>query len=278
MSESESDASHLDHARLASHWELNNVTHCPEIEIHGSPTRVLGRCVVKAGKDNDLYLFEQVAPKNRKRKVEIAALLASLSENGLRRVDPYLPTSDGQWHACVDGDFWQLRRYTPGVELPRPSYIYDRWRGRVAADALLSLRRALGRVQPETSEPVFSVWAFAHEFIERLRPHRPEFVAEIEDILTFVKERYVPYEADLTTGYCHGDFHPMNVVWGEDDILRLIDWEFCGPKPELYDVALMAGCFAMENPEGLTGGAFKEFVGTLRRQHFGTEHSWSLFL
>jgi len=163
--------------------------------------------------------------------------------------------------------------------LDNVSLCYDRWRGRAAAESLLSLKDALSRTPQETSEPVFSVWAFGLEFIERLRRHRPEFVNEIEDVLSFVRERYAPCEAELTTGYCHGDFHPMNVVWGESDILKLIDWEFCGPKPELYDVALMAGCFAMENPEGLTGelsrNSSRHFGGNASALNIAGRSSWS---
>jgi len=37
----------------------------------------------------------------------------------------------------------------------------------------------------------------------------------------------------------------------------LIDWEFCGLRPEMYDAALVVGCLGMEDPRSLTGDLVK---------------------
>jgi len=40
--------------------------------------------------------------------------------------------------------------------------------------------------------------------------------------------------------FCHGDYHPMNIIWSADDIKCVIDWEFSEYKSEIYDAANIA--------------------------------------
>ena len=81
-------------------------------------------------------------------------------------------------------------------------------------------------------------------------------------------------EHELPVHFCHGDFHPLNIIWGDHRINALIDWEFCGFKTEAYDVANLLGCIGMDAPENLTCGMALQFVKTLREKNFLSEKAW----
>jgi homoserine kinase type II len=82
---------------------------------------------------------------------------------------------------------------------------------------------------------------------------------------SFVRERLYPVYDRLSTGFCHGDYHAVNMIWSEKDVAALIDWEFMGVKPELYDAANMISCMGVEDPACLIDGAPVSFVHALRQ-------------
>ena len=83
---------------------------------------------------------------------------------------------------------------------------------------------------------------------------------------------------NLPVRFCHGDYHPLNVIWSIKGINAVIDWEFLGYKPEIYDIAMIIGCLGMEKPQSLTGDLVFEFVKHLKESGLITEKSWaSLF-
>lgn len=68
---------------------------------------------------------------------------------------------------------------------------------------------------------------------------------------------------DLPTAFNHGDFHPINIIWHGTQAHALIDWEFCGYRPELFDVANLLGCVGIEDPQALTRGLAPALLRTL---------------
>jgi homoserine kinase type II len=75
--------------------------------------------------------------------------------------------------------------------------------------------------------------------------------------------------------FCHGDYHPLNVIWASKGINAVIDWEFLGYKPEIYDIAMMIGCLGMEKPQSLTGDLVFEFVKRFKESGLIAEICWS---
>ena len=257
-------------------WGVKSASIREDLTILGSPDRTGIRAVIEAG-DGQLFIIEQCVAGREEHRRQIAEVLDELAGAGLTRMDPYLASTDGSFIPEIDGSCWQLRAFTPGIELPRPMYIYDKWRGKVAAGFLLELRDCGASVAMTQDGSVFSLLDFNDKFLTRLYRHKPEFKEILSDILEPLQERFVPAYDRLPVAFCHGDYHPMNIVWGENDINSVIDWEFCGLKPELYDVALLTGCMGMENPECLTGGMVKEYLSVLRRSGFGQDVSWEHF-
>jgi homoserine kinase type II len=103
---------------------------------------------------------------------------------------------------------------------------------------------------------------------EKLSRHNPELIKPLTPILTHLKQSFFEIHNTLPVALCHGDYHPLNIIWNSDGILAVIDWEFFGLKPEAYDVANMLGCLGMENPDSLSGGMAIEFLDELRAAGF----------
>lgn len=243
---------------ILQHWELtfNNVRE--DLPIEGSPERCLSRTVI-VDQGNRLFILEEIAPRNVGRKEEIAGILATLSSQGLATVHPCLLNTSGRFLAEHNARFWSVRPYIEGACLERPQYVYDGWRGAAAARFLKDLKEASEGLPLGTTLP-FSIVAFIADFLKRMESHNRELLPRMAPILEFLDAKFFAAHDKLETALCHGDYHPLNVVWSENAVLSVIDWEFCGFKPEIYDMALMIGCIGMEDPAALTGPFVEQFL------------------
>jgi len=88
----------------------------------------------------------------------------------------------------------------------------------------------------------------------------------------------MPAYEKLPVAFCHGNYHPLNVIWSTDNIKCVIDWEFCGYKSELYDVANFIGCIGVEDPKSLTGDFVKGFIADMKESKIITKASWMYLL
>ena len=78
----------------------------------------------------------------------------------------------------------------------------------------------------------------------------------------------------MPVAFCHGDYHPMNVIWSANDIKCVIDWEFSGYKREIYDAANLIGCIGVEDPKSLTGELVKSFISDMKAANIISKTSW----
>jgi homoserine kinase type II len=81
----------------------------------------------------------------------------------------------------------------------------------------------------------------------------------------------------LPVAFCHGDYHPLNIIWQDNEIEAVIDWEFCGLKPDIYDCANLIGCIGMEHPSGLVDGLALSFIHDMQRSSIISAQSWEMF-
>ena len=84
----------------------------------------------------------------------------------------------------------------------------------------------------------------------------------------------MPMYEKLPVAFCHGDYHPLNIIWSTDDIKCVIDWEFSGYKSEIYDAANLIGCVGVEDPQSLTGNLVKSFIADMKRAEIISNISW----
>lgn len=256
-------------------WDLEFARMRPELEVAGSPERSIFRVVVedRAGR---LFVLERISDPTLDRKRLINLALRDLRASGLSRVHPYLRGKGGELLARHGDGHWQLMPYLHGVPLERPGYIADAWRGEHLAGFLAALReRSQGLPHPSLRKP-FSILAFIDDLHERIAAAQPGLLASVRPIERFLGRSFRDVHDTLPVALCHGDYHPLNVIWSERGIVSVIDWEFLGYKPEVYDAANLIGCVGFERPDALAGNLVRAFLGALRVHGFLSERSLSV--
>lgn len=257
-------------------WDVSLGKERNDLDLTGSPERTEWRTAIEsaAGK---VYVLEQISAGKRDHRRRISATLQTLHDRNVPCIEPYLATAYGGAIGEYEGTYWQLMPFIEGVALPRPDYIWDEWRGEALADWLIALRGAtspLPAVQPE----VFSIVAYYEGLLASYAKRLPKLHRELLPFHDHLLDGgFVAAHAGLPTAFCHGDYHPMNVIWGENGLRSVLDWEFMGYKPEMYDVANMIGCAGMEYPEALLRGLVPAMLRRLRDSGIFAANSWQWF-
>ena len=261
---------------LLTLWQVPFARERRDLDLTGSPERTEWRLAVESTQGK-VYVLEQIAATKRDHRRRISATLQALHNRDLPAIDPYLTTAYGGAIGEVDGTYWQLMPFIEGVPLPRPDYIWDEWRGDALADWLIALRVAstpLPAVRPE----VFSIVTYYEGLLESYAQRLPKLHRELAPFAAHLRNGgFAAAHDQLRTAFCHGDYHPMNVIWGKDGLRSVLDWEFMGHKPELYDVANMIGCAGMEYPEALLRGMTPAMLRRLREAGIFAETTWQWF-
>ena len=270
---------HMEEAaiRAAGEWGLDALNIRRDLAICGSPQRSEFRCVVECV-DRRLVVLEYIRGKDCKKKQTIIDRLDFFTYQGLSCIHPYFRTSDGRHIIQIEGRFWQASPYVEGMPLDRPNYAFDGWRGRAMADFLVNLRKASWNLPNGLSTLPFSILGYIDTLIEQIKIRESELFEKLIPITTFLQKRLANVHGFLPNTFCHGDYHPLNMIWSENDIQGVIDWEFSGTKPENYDAATLIGCMGMETPEALTGPLVMEFIGNLNIAQFLSETSWRVLV
>jgi homoserine kinase type II len=250
-------------ADILRHWNLELKAEHPEIQLSGSPERVLFRTVIEdAGARR--FVLERIDPRLADRKREIAAAVDFLAARGVAGVNPCLRNRDGNFITKAAGGLWQASPFIEGVALKRPDYTKDAWRGRALARFLIDMKGKSEGVPFGSPGRPFSIAKFTADLMERMTRHNPGEAATAQGAYRHLAKHFFPAHDLLPVAFCHGDPHPVNVIWGTDRIRAVIDWEFLGYKPEIYDAALIIGCIGMEDPDSLAGPLVMAFLQELQ--------------
>lgn len=240
----------------------------------GSPERCMGRAVVE-GVDGSLFLVERIDEATASRKREMARLMRALSEGGLPVAAP-LEGKAGETLVSEGGSLWQLTPFVQGVPLERPLYTKQPWRGESLAYFLLDMRRLSSSFDPSLAGETFNLPAYIDALTRTLEKHEPKASEALAEATAYLKLRLYPYWQGLPVALAHGDVHGINILWEEKGIASVIDWEFFGRKPLLYDVANMVGCCGIETPDALLKGLGPTLIRFLKQSDFADDTSWNL--
>lgn len=244
-------------------WGLVFKSERADVPLAGSPERSLYRTVVEdAG--GRRFVLEKIDPRMVDRKREIAAALEYLAGQGLAGAHPYLRNRDGDFITKAAGGLWQVSPFIDGVEFRRPEYTLEAWRGRALAGFLIDMKEKSEGIPFGKPGRPFSIAEFTRDLMIRMKRHNPERAAAAQKVYDHVEKHLFPAHDRLPVAFCHGDPHPINVIWGDSEIRGVIDWEFSGYKPEIYDAALVVGCIGMEDPASLAGPLIVAFLQDLR--------------
>ncbi len=258
---------------IAAGWHLSFKKSRPEIDICGSPERCRFRTVIE-DKSSRLFILENLTPETCRRKEKIIAFLDLLKQNELQSIVSYLKTENGQGIVHHNGNLWQAAPFVGGLPLDRPGYVSDGWRGRALADFLIRLRQVSETASLPGQGDNFSIRHFIESLSRKIALYNPELVHRIDPCTAFLSQHFFHIHDELPTAFCHGDFHPLNVIWSESGINAVIDWEFAGYKPEIYDAANLLGCLGIEDPPALAGELASVFVQTVKAAGLFSDRSW----
>lgn len=235
---------------LSCNYGLEFIKLRDDIELSGSPERSKTRFALEDIKGN-IFVAEEVFNGLEQRKVNISKILEELKNNGLKKALTYLENQNSSYLTKVGKSSWQVIPYIKGIDLDRNSYFFEAWRGEHLGEFLCGLKKSSESLNSVVKP--FSIIEYIHELNSKIEIHEKELGLKVKPIIDFLEKNLFQVHKELKTGFCHGDFHPVNVIWGENEIRTVIDWEFCGIKPEIYDLANLVGCLGMENPEVLAG-------------------------
>lgn len=244
-------------------WRLRLARLRPDLVIQGSPDRSAARVVIEDAR-GALYLVEQIPPATAMHRMRIAAILEQLHARGMGAVVPYLSDRRGQHVLPFGTSYWQISPYLDGDALSRPGWVRDAWRGDALAAFLCELR-SCSKGLAQATDSVFSPHAYCRDLLATIKNRRPDLARALAPISEPLLGSWLPSDGALPLAFCHGDPHPLNVIWRGKSIRAVIDWEFCGLKPAPYDAALVIGCVGIEDPAALTGGFATAFLAGLRK-------------
>lgn len=260
-------------ASVSRQWEMDVVRLRPDLSLAGSPERTAWRSVVESA-DGQLFVLEKIPSRMYGRKRRIAGVLQRLSDRGLQQVAAYLPDAGGDCIPLIGHGLWQLCPYVGGVVLDRPAYVMDGWRGEVTAGFLIALHDICSKGPEDFDTAPFSISAYTRSLMDTLSERNPDVAERYRPFMDHLERHLFPIHDQLPTRFCHGDLHPINIIWGKKSIRAVIDWEFCGTKPEIFDLANLLGCLGIEDPQSLTGPFAGRLIYRLRRSGVYSEQSW----
>jgi homoserine kinase type II len=269
-----------DHEKLgeiAASWGISVQAVRPHLIPAGSPERTLFRMVIEDAQ-GARFVLEEIPASARYAKMRIIRSLEFLSEKGLPGITPYRADAEGNHiHAC-DGGLWQLAPFIDGVPLDRQRYLHEGWRAGLLSRFLLELREKSRGLPYFELEERFSIKAYIFVLVSRIEKHAPALMPRVDLALAFLEKEFLVVHDALPVGFCHGDYHPLNIIWGENDIRSVIDWEFSGIKPEIYDLANMVGCLGMEHPSSLVGDLVVNLIAQVKAAGIFADISWEHFI
>ncbi len=249
--------------RVAGHFGFSDIRFRPDIAVAGSPERTEFRMVVEVP-DGQLIILEQINPYRTEHRRSMARVLATLSARGLPLVVPFIKDVAGETLGVVGGECWQAVPYVKGVQLDRPAYALEGWRGAASAQFLVDIKKVADTEAVLQAGFVFDLPGYIDGLWAVIRRRRPEVAQAFIPMMRHVEEHLYPCYRALPASFGHGDYHALNIIWGDTVINAVIDWEFCGMKPELYDAANMLSCLGIEDPSALDGSYADNFIGVLK--------------
>lgn len=261
-------------------WGMSPCRVCRDVRIEGSPERSHSRVVVETA-GGRRFLVEKFTRQRFMVRDRVARTLDFLNRQGLNQALAGLKTNTGAFLPFY-GDFcYQVTPFLDGTELPRPGWLASAELGREMAGFLIRMRN-LSRSSPGGIDfpcdfPRFSLKNYIHGLFRDMAAHAPDRAAQYRRFLDFLAQRFMDRHDDLPLAFCHGDYHPLNVIWEGERIRAVIDWEFTGIKPDVYDAANLVGCAGIEHPEGLAGPMVTTFLARLRESGIVSPRGWFLF-
>lgn len=248
---------------VRENWGISFTRYREDIPIDGSPERALSRAVAE-DEAGGLHLLEKF-PKTRFRiRNRVAQTQHCLYRNGLTQTLAARKTISGEFLPVFRDHCFQISPFVTGTGLDRPDWLSSGAMGEEMAGFLIRMHGISSKVPDRAAFPEFSIKTYIYRLFRDMETHDPGRAEQYRPFLLFLEQEFMAAHDSLPQGFVHGDFHPLNIIWDGHRIRAVIDWEFTGIKPEIYDAANLVGCAGIEHPNGLAMPLVSSFLARLR--------------
>ncbi len=261
---------------IYAQWGIVVQSHDPEADVTGSPERTVSRAVF-TDQRGERYLIEKFDPGRKPVRQTVAEAVNFLERKGLDQALGYAVTREGEFLPVYGGGCFQLSRYLDNSGIQRPEYLESSRIGKNFARFLIRLGNAASGIRQVVRLSEFSIDRYIYQLFQRMKIHDPEVCSRFVPVLEFLEKRLMPELDSLPQDFSHGDLHPLNVIWNGEEIRAVIDWEFTGIKPQIYDLANLVGCAGIEDPNGLGMGMVMTVIQTVREAGIYHDAGWAVF-
>jgi len=86
----------------------------------------------------------------------------------------------------------------------------------------------------------------------------------IAPLFKHLEKHLFPYLPYYEKNFSHGDLHPSNILWKNNKLKAVIDWEIAAVREELYDVAFLLGNVGMDDPNNLKSPWVKALLQSIK--------------
>lgn len=248
----------------------------PEFDIQGSPERTLSRCVMEDDLGR-LFLVEKFSREKFAVRQTVSQTIDHLNHQGLEAALACEKTIAGQYLPFYGKACFQVTRFLDSTGVERPGWLSVAQMGTSMADFLVHMDAASGHILETIPFSSFSIKTYILQLFSQMRRHDTAMYDRYAPFLAFLEQDFMDAHDRLTFKFCHGDFHPLNVIWHHFQIRAVIDWEFTGMKPDMYDAANLVGCAGIENPEGFAMPLVTSFISRIRSAGIIGDLGWHYF-
>ncbi len=236
-------------------------------EIYGAPSRSADRVVV-TDKNDEKFIVEKHHFWNMGKKVKIAENINLLHSNGFEECSPYIDSVQGLSVIEFENRCWMVQKFIDHDKLHRPDYLDDGLKGKAAAETLLKMYEISSNLKMNDSIDPFSLAEHTLKTVKKIRHIHPEISAKTLDVLNIIEYSFVHLIEKMPVVFCHGDYHPLNILWDGNNVKKVIDWEFSGYRPILTDIANIIGCAGFENVSAFNRDFVRNFLEVIKNSGF----------
>ncbi len=266
-----------DFANWINHqWNIRFEQMITDVNIQGSPERTLSRAVIK-DRSGTFFLIEKFSKEKFPTRMKVAQTVSYLNGRGLQTALSYQKTIQGEFLPFFEDDCFGVSLFLSGTELKRPDYLMSGRIGDQLADFLIHMDKASKGVDGKVSLDVFSIKTYIYKLFTEMEKYDGLVHEKFLPFLHFLERSFMDAHDNFPMGFCHGDLHPLNVIWKNDQLLAVIDWEFTGIKPQVFDAANLVGCAGIENPKGLALPMVTSFLRRIRSKEIYDDAGWRFF-
>lgn len=261
---------------LKYQWDINFDCIRRDIDIQGSPERTIARIIFQE-KDSTLLLLEQFPESKFRVRHTVARAIEYLNQKGLTQALLYKKSNSGEFLPFFEGSCFQVSQFLDSTGIKRPDYLSSATIGGNFASFLVRLSKASEGMENSILLESFSIKKYIYKLFSEMKIYDYKVYKRYLPFLTFLEKEFMSIHDKLPVSFCHGDLHPLNAIWDNDRIKAVIDWEFTGIKPDIYDAANLVGCAGIENPEGFGMPMVMTFLQQIRQQKLFSEMGWRFF-